>query len=130
MELPQEKGASIWLTALPIDIHDFALHKSAFRSRDALSLRYNWLFQNQPSCRVYYFRVISFDVWCCSEQTSVGSTIPSLPSLHGIAKRSQVNFPGGGRPVLVEMKVELMVFSSGWSNSDKVVDSRSVTRRA
>ncbi len=36
MELSQEKGASTWLTALPIDDHGFALHKPAFR--DALSL--------------------------------------------------------------------------------------------
>ena len=47
MELSQEKGASTWLTALPIDDHGFALHKSAFR--DALSLRYDWAFQNSPS---------------------------------------------------------------------------------
>ena len=47
MELSQEKGASTWLTALPIDDHGFALHKSAFR--DALSLRYDWSFQNSPS---------------------------------------------------------------------------------
>ena len=47
MELSQEKGASTWLTALPIDDHGFALHKSAFR--DALSLRYDWPFQNSPS---------------------------------------------------------------------------------
>ena len=47
MELSQEKGASAWLTALPIDDHGFALHKSAFR--DALSLRYDWSFQNSPS---------------------------------------------------------------------------------
>ena len=40
MELSQEKGASAWLTSLPIDDHGFALHKSAFR--DALSLRYGW----------------------------------------------------------------------------------------
>ena len=37
--LASEKGASSWLTALPIDEHGFALmHKGAFR--DALSLRY------------------------------------------------------------------------------------------
>ena len=47
MELSREKGASTWLTALPIDEHGFALHKSAFR--DALSLRYDWPFQNSPS---------------------------------------------------------------------------------
>ncbi len=46
--LSRERGASIWLTALPIDIHGlFALHKSAFR--DALSLRYNWPIENKPS---------------------------------------------------------------------------------
>ena len=38
MELSQERGASAWLTSLPIDDHGFALHKSAFR--DALSLWY------------------------------------------------------------------------------------------
>ena len=47
MELSQEKGASTWLTALPIDEHGFALHKAAFR--DSLSLRYGWPLQNSPS---------------------------------------------------------------------------------
>ena len=47
MELFQEKGASTWLTALPIDNHGFALHKTAFR--DALSLRYGWAIKNSPS---------------------------------------------------------------------------------
>ena len=47
MELSQEKGASTWLTSLPIEDHGFALHKSAFR--DALSLRYDWSFQSSPS---------------------------------------------------------------------------------
>ena len=35
-----EKGASSWLSALPITEHGFALHKGAFR--DALCLRYGW----------------------------------------------------------------------------------------
>ena len=39
-ELTSEKGASSWLTALPITDHGFCLHKGAFR--DALCLRYNW----------------------------------------------------------------------------------------
>ena len=39
-ELASEKGASSWLTALPIADHGFCLHKGAFR--DALCLRYNW----------------------------------------------------------------------------------------
>ena len=47
MELSQEKGASTWLTSLPIDEHGFALPKAAFR--DSLSLRYGWPLQNSPS---------------------------------------------------------------------------------
>lgn len=47
MELSQEKGASTWLTALPINEHGFALHKAAFR--DSLSLRYGWPLHNTPS---------------------------------------------------------------------------------
>ena len=37
MSLAQEKGASSWLTALPVEEFGFALHKGAFR--DALALR-------------------------------------------------------------------------------------------
>ena len=40
VELAKEKGASCWLTTLPIKQHGFTLHKSAFR--DALCLRYGW----------------------------------------------------------------------------------------
>ena len=47
IELSQEKGASTWLTALPIIEHGFALPKAAFR--DSLSLRYGWPLQNLPS---------------------------------------------------------------------------------
>ena len=36
----REKGASSWLSALPIAEHGFALHKGAFR--DVLCLRYGW----------------------------------------------------------------------------------------
>ena len=39
-ELGSEKGASSWVTTIPIEAHDFVLHKGAFR--DALCLRYNW----------------------------------------------------------------------------------------
>ena len=45
--LASEKGASSWLTALPIEEHGFALHKGAFR--DAISLRYNWSPPNLPT---------------------------------------------------------------------------------
>ena len=38
VNLSKEKGASSWLTTLPLKTHGFTLHKQAFR--DALSLRY------------------------------------------------------------------------------------------
>ena len=40
MNLAQEKGASSWLTVLPLEEHGFTLHKRAFW--DAVSLRYGW----------------------------------------------------------------------------------------
>ena len=57
MELGSEKGASSWLSVLPIEEHGFALHKGAFR--DALCLRYNWQPANLPNKCVcsHYFSV-------------------------------------------------------------------------
>ena len=49
MELSQEKGASAWLTSLPINDHGFALHKSAFR--DALSPV--WLVTTKSTITLY-----------------------------------------------------------------------------
>ena len=40
MDLASEKGASSWLTTLPIEDFGFTLHKGAFH--DALALRYGW----------------------------------------------------------------------------------------
>ena len=40
LQASSEKGASNWLSTLPIAEHGFALHKEAFR--DALCLRYGW----------------------------------------------------------------------------------------
>ena len=40
VELASVKGASNWLTTLPLNEHGFALHKSAFQ--DALALHYGW----------------------------------------------------------------------------------------
>ena len=45
--LAKEKGASSWLTAVPIQEHGFALHKSAFR--DAVTLQYGWDPNRLPS---------------------------------------------------------------------------------
>ena len=47
MDLAQEKGASSWLTALPLEEHGFSLHKSAFK--DAMALRYGWVPSQMPS---------------------------------------------------------------------------------
>ena len=47
VQLAVEKGASSWLTTLPLKVHGFALHKSAFR--DAVCLRYNWAPSHLPS---------------------------------------------------------------------------------
>ena len=47
LTLLQDKGASNWLSVLPIDEYGFALHKGDFR--DALCLRYGWRPQHLPS---------------------------------------------------------------------------------
>ena len=54
IELSQEKGASTWLTALPIDNHGFALHKTAFR--DAL-ISPIWLSDQELT--------ITLQLWSC-----------------------------------------------------------------
>jgi len=40
IELASEKGASNWLTVLPLQEHHFSLHKTAFH--DSVALRYGW----------------------------------------------------------------------------------------
>ena len=47
LEASKEKGASSWLSSLPIAEHGFVLHKGAFR--DALCLRYGWRPPHLPS---------------------------------------------------------------------------------
>ena len=47
MEMASEKGASIWVVALPIAEHNFTLHKGSFR--DARCLRYGWKPSRMPS---------------------------------------------------------------------------------
>ena len=46
MELAQEKGASSWFSALPLEEHGFALHKGGFR--DAICLHYLWDLPRTP----------------------------------------------------------------------------------
>ena len=47
IELASEKGASNWLTVIPIDEMGFTLNKGEFR--DALKLRYDWEIADKPS---------------------------------------------------------------------------------
>ena len=47
MEVSMEKGASNWLTALPLTDHDYHLTKREFW--DAVKLRYSWPLTNLPS---------------------------------------------------------------------------------
>lgn len=47
MDQASEKGASAWLTAIPVAEFGFALHKQAFR--DALCIRYGWQPPRLPS---------------------------------------------------------------------------------
>ena len=47
LELSMEKGASTWLSALPLKAHNFHLNKSAFK--DAVHLCYGWTIPDTPS---------------------------------------------------------------------------------
>ena len=47
VELASEKGASNWLTVIPIDEMGFTLNKG--ESRDAVKLRYDWEIAEKPS---------------------------------------------------------------------------------
>ncbi len=46
LEASKEKGASCWLTALPMKRYGFILNKQEFR--DAICLRYNWYIKDIP----------------------------------------------------------------------------------
>ena len=47
IELASEKGASSWLTVIPMSEMDFTLNKREFR--DALKLRYDWPIEDSPT---------------------------------------------------------------------------------
>ena len=51
VELTSEKGASNWLTVIPIDEMNFTLNKGEFQ--DALKLRYDWEIADKLSIRVW-----------------------------------------------------------------------------
>lgn len=50
MDLATQKGASIWLTTLPIRDTNLDLNKSEFH--DAMTLRYDWEVPHTPSVSV------------------------------------------------------------------------------
>ena len=47
LDVAGERGASVWLSALPLSHHGFDLHKSSFR--DAVCIRYGWQPNDLPS---------------------------------------------------------------------------------
>ena len=47
LKLAKEKGSSVWLVALPLQEQGFNLSKREFRN--AVKLRYDWLFDDMPS---------------------------------------------------------------------------------
>ena len=47
VEIASEKGASNWLTVIPIDEMDFTLNEGEFR--DILKLKYDWEITDKPS---------------------------------------------------------------------------------
>ena len=47
VNLAKEKGASLWLSVLPLDDHGFSLHKGGFR--DTICLWYGWMPPNIPA---------------------------------------------------------------------------------
>ena len=47
LDLATIRGASAWLSALPLSEYGFSLHKAAFH--DAVALRYGWPLQRTPS---------------------------------------------------------------------------------
>ena len=71
VNLATEKGASSWLTTLPLEEYGFALHKSALQ--DALALHYGWLPLRTPSSLCWLIFILN----SCSKG--------GLPSIrHGI----------------------------------------------
>ena len=47
IEAAEEKGASAWLTALPIKLLGYALNKQEFR--DSIAMRYGWTVKDIPN---------------------------------------------------------------------------------
>ena len=117
MDLCQEKGASSWLTGLPIEEYGFTLHKTAFR--DASALRYGWLPANAPtSCAcgaafsaehalscpkggfpsIRHNEIRDYTAYLLSEICHYASTEPHLQPITGeVPTSATANFQDGAR---------------------------------
>ena len=80
VEIASEKGASSWLSALPVAEHGFDLSKAAFR--DTVCLQYGWLVPNVPS------------TFACGSPFSVGNALQC---------------PTGGFPILRHNEVRDLI---------------------
>ncbi len=89
MALASEKGASSWLTTLPIEEHGFTLHKGAFH--DALALRYDWNPSQTPTnCACGKSFTIDHAFTCPKGKSPKRAAKYSL--LHCYRKKPSVNF--------------------------------------
>ena len=70
MSLAKEKGASSWLTALPVEEFGFTLHKGAFR--DTLAVRYGWCPSLVPTqCVCGQSFSVSHAIWGATLQSDI-----------------------------------------------------------
>ena len=86
VDLAKQKGASSWLTVLPLAEHDFVLHRAAFL--DALSLRYGWTPSNMPpTCECGSHLVLSMHYRVQEEAFHQSDTMKYVTSLHHYSLR-------------------------------------------
>ena len=89
LELSNEKGAGLWLTALPLQSAGYILNKQEFR--DGIYLRYGWDIPNTPfHCACGAKNSVDHTFIC----KHGGYIIPSVPS-HPSSPRSQSADPRG-----------------------------------
>ena len=66
VDMACEKGASSWLSALPIQKHGYALHKQVLNFIDAVCFHYGWRPANLPTNRVCWKPFTVEHVLSCS----------------------------------------------------------------
>ena len=73
--LATEKGASSWLTVIPLKDMNFILNKREFK--DAVHLRYNWHIADTPSFVFAEMLLRWIMPWCVDEEDSSSRGITS-----------------------------------------------------